>query len=161
MRNPMIRSTLLAAMLACPALAFAAAPQQTAPAASATAPRAQQQRQPNLFDQLGLTDSQRSSVRTLMQQNFQQARPQLQALRQKQLAFEKATPGTSQFQSAANDLAQAESSAAHDEVLRQADLRTKIYNLLTAEQRTKLASLVQQRQQAMQQRRAKAPAASH
>jgi Spy/CpxP family protein refolding chaperone len=159
MRNPMIRSTLLAAMLACSSLAFAATPQQAA--SGTTAPRAQQQRQPNLFDQLGLTDSQRSSVRTLMQQNFQQARPQLQALRQKRIAFENATPGTSQFQGAANDLAQAESGAAHDEVLRQADLRTKIYNLLTAQQRTKLASLVQQRQQAMQQRRAKAPAASH
>jgi Spy/CpxP family protein refolding chaperone len=159
MRNPMIRSTLLAAMLACSSLAFAATPQQAA--SGTTAPRAQQQRQPNLFDQLGLTDAQRSSVRTLMQQNFQQARPQLQALRQKRVAFENATPGTSQFQGAANDLAQAESGAAHDEVLRQADLRTKIYNLLTAEQRTKLASLVQQRQQEMQQRRAKAPAASH
>lgn len=159
MRNPMIRSTLLAAMLACSSLAFAATPQQAA--SGTTAPRAQQQRQPNLFDQLGLTDAQRSSVRTLMRQNFQQARPQLQALRQKRVAFENATPGTSQFQGAANDLAQAESGAAHDEVLRQADLRTKIYNLLTAEQRTKLASLVQQRQQEMQQRRAKAPAASH
>lgn len=160
MRNPMIRPTLLAAMLACSSLAFAAAPQATS--APATAPRAQQQRQPNdLFSQLGLTDSQRSSVRQLMQQNFQQARPEIQSLRQKRMTFDNATPGTSQFQSAANDLAQAESSAAHDQVLRQADLRTKVYNLLTAEQRTKLASLVKQRQQEMQQRRATAPAASH
>lgn len=160
MQNPMIRSTLLAAVLACSTLAFAAAPQ--AASAPATAPQARQQRQPNgLFSQLGLTDSQRSGVRTLMQQNFQQARPQIQSLRQKRLAFDNATPGTSQFQSAANDLAQAESSAAHDQVLRQADLRTKIYNLLTAEQRTKLASLVKQRQQEMRQRRAAAPATSH
>jgi Spy/CpxP family protein refolding chaperone len=162
MHTPLIRPALLAAMLGCSALALAATPQQTAPSGtSATAPRAEQQRQPNLFDQLGLTDSQRTSVRTLMQQTFQQARPQIQALGQKRMAFEKATPGTSQFQSAANDLAQAESTAAHDQVLRQADLRTRIYNLLTAEQRTKLASLVQQRQQAMQQQRAAAPAASH
>jgi Spy/CpxP family protein refolding chaperone len=96
-----------------------------------------------------------------MQQNFQQARPEMQSLRQKRVAFDNATPGTSQFQSAANDLAQAESTAAHAQVLRQADLRTKIYNLLTSEQRTKLASLIQQRQQEMQQRRAAAPAASH
>ena len=158
MRNPMMRSTLLAAMLACSSLAFAAAPQ----AASAPAtPQAQPQRQSNdLFSQLGLTDAQRSSVRQLMQQNFQQARPEIQSLRQKRLAFDNATPGTSQFQSAANDLAQAESTAAHAQVLRQADLRTKIYNLLTSAQRTKLASLIQQRQQQMQQRAA-APAASH
>lgn len=160
MRKSMIRATLLAAMLACSSLAFAAAPQQAASGTSATAPRAHQQ--PNLFDQLGLTDSQRSSVRQLMQQTFQQARPEMQSLRQKRMAFENATPGTSQYQSAANDLAQAESSGAHAQVLRQADLRTKIYNLLTAEQRTKLASLVkQQRQQEMQQQRAAAPAASH
>ena len=159
MRNPMIRSTLLAAMLACSPLAFAAAPQAaSAPATS----QAQHQRQPNdLFSQLGLTDGQRSSVRQLMQQNFQQARPEMQSLRQKRVAFDNATPGTSQFQSAANDLAQAESTAAHAQVLRQADLRTKVYNLLTSEQRTKLASLIQQRQQEMQQRRAAAPAASH
>ena len=158
MRKPMIRSTLLAALLACSSLAFAATPQ--AASAPATASHAQQQRQPNLFDQLGLTDSQRTSVRQLLQQNFQQARPELQTLGQKRMAFESATPGTSQFQSAANDLAQSESSAAHAQVLRQADLRTKIYNLLTSEQRTKLASLVKQRQQEMQQRTA-APAASH
>lgn len=157
MRNPMIRSTLLAAMLACSSLAFAAAPQ----AASAPA-TSQAQRQPNdLFSQLGLTDTQRSSIRQLMQQNFQQARPEMQALQQKRLALDNATPGTSQFQSAANDLAQAESTAAHAQVLRQADLRTKVYNLLTSEQRTKLASLISQRQQEMQQRRAAAPAASH
>lgn len=160
MRKPMIRSTLLAALLACSSVAFAAAPQQAASGTSANAPRAHQQRQPSLFDQLGLTDSQRSNVRKLMQENFQQARPEMQTLGQKRAAFDNATPGTSQFQSAANDLAQAESSAAHDQVLRQADLRTKVYNLLTSEQRTKLASLVKQRQQEMQQRAA-APAASH
>ena len=160
MRKPMIRSTLLATLLACSSIAFATTPQQAASGTSAAAPRAHQQR-PSLFDQLGLTDAQRTSVRQLMQQNFQQARPEMQTLGQKRMAFENATPGTSQFQSAANDLAAAESSAAHDQVLRQADLRTKIYNLLTSEQRTKLASLIQQRQQEMQQRRAAAPAASH
>ena len=158
MRKSMIRSTLLATLLACSSVAFAAAPQQAASGTSAAAPRAHQQR-PNLFDQLGLTDAQRTSVRQLMQQNFQQARPEMQTLGQKRMAFENATPGTSQFQSAANDLAAAESSAAHDQVLRQADLRTRIYNLLAAEQRTRLASLVKQRQQEMQQRAA-APAAS-
>ena len=157
MRKPMIRSTLLAAMLACSPLAFAAPQAASAPA---TAPQAQQRQPIDLFSQLGLTDAQRSSVRQLMQQNFQQARPEIQSLRQKRMAFDNATPGTSQFQSAANDLAQAESTAAHAQVLRQADLRTKVYNLLTSEQRTKLASLIQQRQQEMQQRAA-APATTH
>lgn len=157
MRKPLTRSTLLAALLACAPLAFAATPQATSSTSPANASRAQQQ--PTLFDQLGLTDSQRSSVRQLIQQNFQQARPEMLTLQQKRAAFDNATPGTGQFQSAANDLAQAESAAAHAQVLRQADLRTKIYNLLTAEQRTELASLVKERQQEMQ-RRAAAPAVS-
>lgn len=163
MRNLLTRSTVLAAVLACSPLAFAATPQQAAaPQAAAAAPNAQAKRAPNLFDELGLTDKQRTSVRTAMQENFQQARPQIEALRQKQMAFENATPGSSQFQAAANDLAQAESTAAHDEVLRQAALRTKIYNLLTSEQRTKLANLrTQAEQRARQRQQQAAPAASH
>lgn len=161
MRKLLTRSTLLAAVLACSPLAFAAGPQQAAPQAAAAAPNAQAKRAPNLFDELGLTETQRTQVRTLMQQNFQQARPQIEGLNQKRMAFESATPGSSQFQTAANDLAQTESTVAHDEVLRQAALRTKIYNLLTSEQRTKLATLRAQAQQRMQQRQQAAPAASH
>lgn len=67
---------------------------------------------------------------------------------------------TSQFQSAADVLANAESSTAHAQVLRQAELRTKVYNLLTSEQRSKQATLMRQHEQQMQQRRT-APAASH
>lgn len=50
----------------------------------------------------------------------------------------------------------------HDEVLRQAALRTRIYNLLTSEQRTKLATLRAQNEQRMRQRQQQAaPATSH
>lgn len=161
MRHLLTRSTALAAALACSSLAFAASPQQAAPQGSAAAPNAQAQRAPNLFDELGLTDKQRASVREAMQQNFQQARPQIESLNQKRAAFNNATPGTSAFQTAANDLAQTESTAAHDEVLRQAALRTKIYNLLTSEQRTKLATLRTQAEQRARQRQQAAPAASH
>lgn len=162
MRNFLTRSTVLAAVLACSPLAFAAGPQQAAaPQGSAAAPNAQARRAPNLFDELGLTEKQRASVRQLMQENFQQARPQLETLNQKRMAFENATPGSSQFQTAANDLAQTESTVTHDEVLRQAALRTKIYNLLTSEQRTKLATLRSQAEQRARQRQQAAPAASH
>lgn len=82
---------MLAAVLACSPLALAATPQQTAPQDSAAAV----QRAPNLFDDLGVTETQRSSVRQAMQQNFQQARPQLETLNQKRMAFENATPGSS------------------------------------------------------------------
>ena len=160
MRNLLTRSTVLAAALACSPLAFAAGPQQAAAPQGSAAPNAQAQRAPNLFDELGLTDKQRASVRQAMQENFQQARPQLETLNQKRAAFNNATPGSSQFQAAANDLAQTESTAAHDEVLRQAALRTKIYNLLTSEQRTKLATLRAQAEQRARQQQQAAPAAS-
>ncbi|MGH8183654.1 MAG: Spy/CpxP family protein refolding chaperone [Rhodanobacteraceae bacterium] len=159
MRKYLIHSTLFLAVLACSPMVLAATPQQGAPSGSAAA-KAQQPRQESLFDQLGLTQSQRSSVRQLMEQAMQQARPKLQTLQQKRMAFDNATPGTSQFQSAANDLANAESSATRAQVLRQADLRTKVYNLLTAEQRSKLATLMSEHERQMQQRSA-APAASH
>lgn len=106
MCNSLIRSTLPASLLTCSFIAFATAPQQTAPQGSAATPNTQAKRAPNLFDELGLTETQRSSVRQLMQQNFQQARPQLETLNQKRMAFENATPGSSQFQAAADDLAQ-------------------------------------------------------
>lgn len=156
MRKSIFRTTLLAAALGCTSIAFAATPQATTSGSSgSTAAKSGQaaQHRPNLFDELGLSDSQRSSVRQLLQQNMQQARPQLQSLRQKQMAFENATPGTSAYKSATDDLAQAESTAAREQVMRQADLRTKVYNLLTPDQRTKLASLRAQRNQQMAQRR--------
>lgn len=163
-----LRPAVLAAALACSSLAFAAAPP---PAGSATTGMSQPGRgghQMNLFDQLNLTDAQRTSVRQLFQQHFEQARPEMQALRQKRMAFDNAIPGSSAYQSTANDLAQAESSAAHAQVLRQAALRTKIYNLLTPEQRTQYATLRAQheakmkqwRESHMQKRSGNAPASS-
>lgn len=104
-----------------------------------------------VLDQLNLTDAQRASIRQVFQQNFDQARPELQALQQKRRAFENTTPGSSGYQTAANDLAEAESNAAHTRVLRQAALRTKIYNLLTPVQRTQLASIRTQREAKMKQ----------
>lgn len=161
MRKPPIHSMLFAAVLACSPLAFAVAPQQAAPPDSQAASGAQDSRQhPDLFDQLGLTDAQRSSVRQLIQQSFQQAQPEMEALRQKRMAFDNATPGSSQFKAAANDLAETESSAVRAQVLRQADLRTRVYNLLTPEQRAKLTTLVSQRGQGTQPRPANSPAAS-
>lgn len=172
MHKPILRSAALAAALACSSLAFAAAPQSAGTATAATSHPAAKHRgehhQMNLFDQLNLTDTQRTSVRQLFKQNFEQARPEMQTLRQKRMAFDNATPGSSTYQNAANDLAQAESNAAHAQVLRQAALRTKIYDLLTPEQRTQYATLRTQheakmkqwRESHMQKRSVTAPASS-
>lgn len=168
MRKFLIPPVLVAALV-CSPLLFAANP----PAASAgTSAKAGQHsarhagRTMGMLDQLDLTEAQRSSIRQLLQQNFEQARPEMQALRQKQLAFESATPGTANYQTAANELAQAESSAVHARVLRQAALRTKIYEQLTPTQRTKLVDIQAQREAKIKQwresraRDASAPASS-
>lgn len=156
MCKPFLRSTVLAAALACSSFAFAAAPPSAASTGEATSHshmhRLHHGRHGmSMLDQLNLTDSQRTSVHQLMRQSFQEARPAVQTLRQKRMAFENATPGSAEFQTAANALAQAESSAAHARVLHQAELRTKIYNLLTPAQRTQLASLRAQHEAKMKQ----------
>jgi len=159
MRKSMI-PTVLAAALVCSPLAFAATnpPAATNAGTSAATSRTGQHhgrhawRTMGMLDQLDLTDTQRTSI--------------MQALRQKKLAFESATPGSSAYQTATDDLAQAESNAARARVLRQAELHTKIYNELTPAQRTKLASIRSQREAKIKQwreshvRSANAPATS-
>lgn len=150
-----LRSAALVAALACSPLVFAAAPP---PAGTATTGASQPGKHRGsghhmkLFDQLNLSDTQRASVHQLFQQNFEQARPEMQALRQKRMAFDNAIPGSAGYQSAVNDLAQAESAAAHARVLRQAELRTRIHDLLTPEQRTQYATLRAQHEAKMKRR---------
>lgn len=171
MSNRIFRSTVLATAVALSSLAFAAgaAPAQSAPATSAAKPGAPAQRQ-SILEQLDLTDSQQSTIRSTVQQNFQQLQPQLQTVTRKRQAFEDATPGTAAFQSAMNDLAQAEADFAKARTLREGALRTRIYEVLTPSQRTKLKNLIaqqkariQQMRQAAQAQRAggSAPPASH
>ena len=164
MRKSLVTAALAAALV-CSPLAFAATP-PAAGAKTAQQPAHRGERSASLFDQLGLSDSQRTSIQQMMRQNFEQARPEMEALRQKEMAFNGATPGSTAYQTATNDLAQAESNASRARVMRQADLRTKIYNMLTPEQRTKFASIQAERATKIKQwresqaRGAKAPAAS-
>lgn len=161
MRNCFVHSALVIALAACMPLAFAAAPPpaSTAPATSA-APQWPNHHGPSMrghgmgmgmWDQLDLSDTQRASIRQLRQQGFQQARPRMQALRQQRMALDNATPGSANYQTAANALAEAEANAARARVLSEADLRSRIYNVLTPAQRAKLASLREQRQAKMRQ----------
>ncbi|MGH8124504.1 MAG: Spy/CpxP family protein refolding chaperone [Rhodanobacteraceae bacterium] len=163
MRKPLILSTLLATALVCSSLAFAATPPpatSTGPATAASQSWHHGMRQHRMhrrhhamgiFGRLKLTDAQRSKVHELARQNFDRARPEMHRLQQQRMAFENATPGSAPYRSAAQGLAQAESNAAHARVLRQADLRAKIYELLTPTQRTQLASIRSQREAKMKQ----------
>lgn len=110
-----------------------------------------------MLDKLDLSDTQRTSIHQMMHESFEQARPEMQALRQKREALEAATPGSSAYQSAADQLADAEANAARQRVARRAALRTKIYGALTPEQRTRLASLRAERKAKMQKWRSEHP----
>lgn len=167
MHSRIFCTTALAAALAAAPLALAAAaPAQSAPPASSAAPQAPQRR--SILEELNLTPAQQSSIREAMQQDFQQLRPQMQALNQKRQAFENATPGSAGYQSAVNDLAQAEADFAKARTLRQGAMRSKVYGLLTSAQRSKLKDLIaKQRAQVRQAAQAQgvagsaAPPASH
>jgi len=163
-------SIALAAALGCSSLAFAATGAQTSPPAAATSSGPMQQGkwhgmhhrhehdgEMRMLDQLGLSDTQRTSIHQMIHESFQQARPEMQALRQKREALDAATPGSSAYQSAASELADAEANAARQRVARQAALRAKIYGVLTPEQRTHLASLRADRKTKMQQWRSEHP----
>lgn len=158
MRTFPAHSALFAALLVCTPLAFAAPPPASSASAGSMAQPMHQRGESmqkrdhrmGMLDQLNLTDAQRTSIRELRQQSFTTARPAMQTLRQQRMAFERATPGSADYQTAANTLAQAEADAARTRVLREADLRGKIYNVLTPAQRTQLASLKEQREARMQ-----------
>lgn len=110
--------------------------------------------------QLDLSTTQRASIRSMLRADFKEARPEMVALRQKRAAFEAATPGTAEYHAAANDLGHAEADAALTRMLHHADLRTKIYQLLTPAQRAQLATLRAQRQERRQWRESHRPNAA-
>ena len=95
----------------------------------------------HMYDQLNLSDAQRTQIKQLTQQDFAQAKPQMQALRQARQTFESASPGTADYQTAASNLAEAEADAARTRTTNRANLRAQIYQVLTPTQRTQLASL--------------------
>lgn len=104
-----------------------------------------------MYDQLNLSDAQRTQIKQLTKKSFAEAKPQMQALRQARQAFESATPGTADYQTAAGNLAEAEADAARTRTANRANLRAQVYQVLTPAQRTQLASLRAERQAKMQQ----------
>mgnify|MGYP001551138512 FL=1 len=88
MRKTYLLSAALATVLGCAPLAFA---QQAGHAWHGHHGMAMGG---HMYDQLNLSDAQRTQIKQLTQQDFAQAKPQMQALRQAREAFESAAPGT-------------------------------------------------------------------
>jgi len=150
MRKTCLLSAALVAVLGCAPMAFA---QQTDASQTGHAWHGHHGMAMGgqMYEQLNLSDAQRTQIKQLMQQNFAQAKPQMQALRQARQAFEAAAPGTADYQTAASNLAEAEADAARTRTTHRANLRAQVYQLLTPEQRTQLASLQAERKAQRQQ----------
>lgn len=154
MRKTILRGTLLAAAIGCAPLALAATPQQPATASSsAMHKRAMLSHGMGMVAGLELTDTQRARIRELVQQNIREGRADIQPMRPTRRAFYGATPGSTDFKAATDKLASAAAEQARKRVQREADLRTKIYGVLTPAQRTKFAALRKQHEQQMLQQR--------
>lgn len=145
MRKIHLLSAAVVAALACAPLAFAQL------AASAGHGHHGMAMGGHMYDQLNLSDAQRTQIKQLTRQTFAQAKPQMQVLRQARQAFESAAPGTADYQTAASNLAEAEADAARTRTTNRANLRAQIYQVLTPAQRTQLASLRAQHRAGMKQ----------
>jgi Spy/CpxP family protein refolding chaperone len=145
MRKTFLVPAILAATICCVPLAFA---QRAGPAWHGHHGMAMGG---HIYDKLGLSDAQRTRIRRLTRQGFAQAKPEMQSLRQARLTYESATPGTAAYETAASNLAETESDAARTRVTTEANLRAKIYQVLTPTQRTRLADMRAQRAARMQQ----------
>jgi periplasmic protein CpxP/Spy len=109
--------------------------------------------------QLDLTSDQRRSIVQALRAHRQETQDQTQSLQQKRNAYDAAVPGSPGYQPAVDALAQAESDAARTRVTQEADLRAKIYAVLTPDQRTQLAQMQAQHKAQMQQSHARQGAA--
>ena len=139
MRKTMTLSIILAAALGCSALALAGPGGQGGPGGwhgghghhgGMLALRG-----------LNLTDTQKASVKQIVQQSFTQLKPQFQAVRQQRQAFEALSPSSSGYQAAAASLAQAEANLTSARIVARAAVTAQIYNtVLTSTQQTQLAT---------------------
>jgi Spy/CpxP family protein refolding chaperone len=104
---------------------------------------------------LNLSDAQKDSIKQFAKQGFGQLKPQMEAVRQQRKAFESMDPTSSGYRTATSNLAKAEADFASARVMQRAALRAQVYNLLTPEQRSQLATMRAQREVRMQQRKAR------
>lgn len=155
MRKILPLSILLTAALGCSALVFAA-PQDGTPTAGQHAGWQHGGHRGHhgafmALKKLNLTDDQKAQVKQIFKQSFSQLKPQMQAVHQQRAAFEALTPDAAGYQQAAASLAQAEAAMTQARVTQGAATRAQIYNILTSEQKSQLATMRAERQQRMQQ----------
>jgi periplasmic protein CpxP/Spy len=99
-----------------------------------------------VLKQLNLSDSQKASVKQIMQAGHAQNKTQFQALMTAHQALESATPGTPAYQTDTTALAQAAAAAASARVTERASEWSQIYTtVLNTQQQATVAQLQAQR----------------
>ncbi|MGH8504848.1 MAG: Spy/CpxP family protein refolding chaperone [Stenotrophobium sp.] len=107
--------------------------------------------------ELSLTDSQKADIKQLVKSSFEQMKPRMQAARKQRIAFEALAPDATDYDSAAQALAQTEASNASARVLQLTSLKQQIYQRLTPDQKQQLAALEAKRQAHIAKWRAQHP----
>jgi Spy/CpxP family protein refolding chaperone len=100
----------------------------------------------HMLKDLNLSAEQKASVKQLLQASRAEHKAEFQSFMAAHQAFDSATPGTADYQSAAASLSQAASTAAAARVQQGAELRAQVYALLTDAQKAQWATLVAQHQ---------------
>lgn len=90
--------------------------------------------------EVSLNDTQKSQIHELLKADHEALRDQFRSLRDLHIAFDRAVPGTAEFTTAQSSLLQAETAAVQTHLQHEADLHTRIYGLLTDEQKSQLAT---------------------
>jgi Spy/CpxP family protein refolding chaperone len=93
------------------------------------------------IERVDLSDSQRQQIAGILDADRESNDKQHDAVREAHEAFVSITPGSSGYQSAVEKFADAESRAVRARILGEAQVRAKVYAVLTETQRVELASL--------------------
>ena len=113
-----------------------------------------------MLSKLNLSDAQKASIKQIVSTSRAQNKAPREALRQQRSAFESMTPNQIGYQAAAAKLAQAEGQATQLRVQQMANLRARIYAVLTPAQQAQAATFKareQARRQQWQQFKAQHP----
>ncbi|MBK7252024.1 MAG: Spy/CpxP family protein refolding chaperone [Gammaproteobacteria bacterium] len=146
MRKNLFPALALASALTFSGIALAAPPGQDSGCDHEGRPHAMR-----AFEKLNLSDSQKASIKQIMQNSFAEGKGRREALIQQRQAFAAMQPTDPGYQAAADSLAQAEGAAATARVQQMAGVRAQVHAVLTPAQQTQLASMKAERQTRRQQ----------
>lgn len=97
-----------------------------------------------VLHQLDLNDSQRASIKQILDNRRELDKSDQQALSRQRDAFEAMAPNSAGYAAAAASLASSESQAMQKRVMEMADMRAQIYAVLTPAQQSQVSTLTAQ-----------------